>query len=166
MKEIRLSIECFDIEAFFNKTIEFLKSQVSLEVHPTYAVVWVQSVGDVPVFGPESGRDVLAGLKKEGKMVFFPFAHSDVDGTLTCADGNTYRPASKDGDNEEAMLIGLEDSIGYLVQIKDGDFIANSAIHAGGGCTGPPPSVDLHPDCGVLEEPMDRFIRGFVKGQD
>lgn len=60
------------------------------------------------------------------------------------------------------MTIGMEDSVGFLVQVKDGTVIINSAIHAGGACTGPAPQVDLYSDCGVLEEPMEEFIRGFV----
>lgn len=96
-------------------------------------------------------------------MIFFPFAYADADGMLTCADGNTYRRTSTDEDTEDGMLIGLEDSIGYLVQIKDANVIVNSAIHAGGGCTGPAPSLDLRPDCGALDKPMEKFIRGFIK---
>ena len=84
MKEIRISTRCFDIEAFLNKTIEFLKDEVSPEVHPTYALVWVQGLGEVPVFGPETGWDVIPGLEEEGKMVFFPFVSIDGKKRLVC----------------------------------------------------------------------------------
>lgn len=163
MKEIRIPLEHFELEALLARTVEFLRECMSPEVDPTYGIIWVQSIGDVPVFGPESGWNVLHGLRQEGKMVFFPFAFKDDDGTLTCADGNTYRQASTDEDTEDGMLIGLEDSIGNLVQVKQGTIIFNSAIHAGGGCTGPAPSIDLRPDCGVLDKPMEKFIRGFIK---
>jgi len=166
MKEIRIQLECFASEGFLARTLEFLRGQVSPELDPSFGMVWVHSIGDVPVFGRKSGWDVLSALKEEGKLVFFPFAHADADGTLTCADGNTYGPASDNeasGESEET-LIGLEDSIGFLVQIKEEAVIINSAIHAGGGCTGPAPRVDLYPDCGLLEKPMEKFIRSFVKG--
>ncbi len=163
MKQIRISTEYFDLEAFLARTVEFLRELTSPEVAPSYGIVWVQSSGDVPVFGPESGWDVLAGLKEEGKMVFFPFAFKDVDGTFATADDNTYRPTSREEDTEHGMLIGLEDSIGFLVQIKEGSVYINSAVHTSGGCPGPLPGVDLRSDCGVLEEPMERLIRSFIK---
>lgn len=65
MKEIRISLEQFDLETLLDTTVHFLKEQVSPEVDPTYGIVWIQTVGDVPVFGPESGWDVLSGLNKE-----------------------------------------------------------------------------------------------------
>jgi|GEM_PF-514550 len=163
MKEIQISLEEFDLEALLETTVQFLKEQVSPEVDPTYGIVWVQSNDDVPVFGPESGWDVPSGLKKEGKIVFFPFARADADGTFTCADGNTYGAAPDDEESDDYMLIGMEDSIGFLVQVKDGTVIINSAIHAGGACPGPPPSIDLSPDCGVLEKPMEKFIKDLVR---
>jgi hypothetical protein len=164
MKEIRIPLDCFGLEAFLGRTIEFLRHQVSPNVDPTYAMVCVERPRGVPVFGPETGWDVLSALREKGKMVFFPFGYTDVDGTLTCADGHTYRPTSDDKDSEEETPIGLEDSIGYLLQVTDGTVIINTAIHAGGGCTGPASRVDLYSDCGVLEEPMEKFIRGFIKG--
>jgi len=162
MREIRIPLDEFDLGVFLDRAVEFLGGQVPPEVDPTYAMVCVEHPGDVPIFGPEDGWDVLSALKRQGKMVFFPFAHADTDGTLTCADGNTYGPASGSEEYEEEALIGLEDAVGYLVQVKGGAVIMNSAIHAGGGCTGPTPSVDLYPDCGVLEQPMEKFVRSFI----
>jgi hypothetical protein len=163
MKEIRLPLEKFDLKALLKRTTRFLKDQVSPEVDPTYPIVWIQSLEDVPVFGPESGWDVLSALADEGKRVFFPFAFTDVDGTLTCADGNTYGPAPDDEDSVDEVIIGIEDSVGFLVQVSEGYVTLNSAVHGGGGCTGPAPGVDLYPNCGVLEEPMNDFIGVFLK---
>ena len=163
MKEIRISLEYFYLETLLERTVHFLEEQVSTEVDPTYGIVWVQSLGNVPVFGPEDGWDVFSAVTQEGKKVFFPFAHADADGTFTCADGNTHGPAPDDEDSEDEMFIGIEDSVGFLVQVKDGYVIINSATHAGGACPGPAPSVDLYPDCGLMDEPMEKFIRGFIK---
>lgn len=165
MKEIRIPLEQFDLDAFLARSVEFLGGQASTEVDPTYLMVRVESPGDVPVFGPEDGWDVLSALKLESKMVFFPFAFADADGTLTCADGNTYGPVSDDKDPEDELFIGIEDSVGFLVQAEDNEVIINSAIHAGGACPGPLPSVDLCGDCQVLEGPMMRFIEGFVQSE-
>ena len=62
------------------------------------------------------------------------------------------------------MFIGLEDSIGYLVQIKDGTVIVNSAICTDEGSLGSAPRIDLYPNSGFLEKSMESFIRGFVYG--
>jgi len=126
-------------------------------------MVCVKHPGAVPVFGPEAGWEVLPALSFENKMVFFPFAFADARGTLTCADRNTHGPVSDEENSEDDLFIGIEDCVGFLVQVQDGAVIINSAIHAGGGCPGPAPSVDLHPYCGVLEEPMDKFIKIFIK---
>jgi hypothetical protein len=163
MKEIRISLEQFDLASLLEKTINFLKERVFRGVDPTYGIVWVQSVGDVPVSGPESGWDVLSAVTKEGKIVFFPFAYADADGTFACVDDNTCGQEPEDEDTENNICIGMEDRIGFLVQIKDNTVSINSAIHAGGACPGPGPAVDLHPDCGVLEEPMENFIRSFIR---
>jgi hypothetical protein len=164
MKEIRIPLDQFDLAALLDRTLHFLKEQVSPKVNPTYAIVWVERPGGVPVFGPETGWDVLSALSQEGKIVFFPFAYTDADGTLTCADGNTYGPPSDNEDSAEELFIGLEDAVGYLVQVQDGAVIINSAIHTGGGCPGPAPRVGLRSSCGILDGPMDKFIRGFIRG--
>ena len=48
MKEIRISTGCFDIEAFLNKTIEFLKDEVSPE-DPNPALIWDLGPGGLEV---------------------------------------------------------------------------------------------------------------------
>jgi hypothetical protein len=115
------------------------------------------------VFGPESGWDVLAALKNDGKMVFFPFTHADEDGLLVCTDGNSYKATDDEEDSEHGIRIGLEDSLGFLIKIEGGRVVVNSAIHAGGVCPGPLASVDLCGDCGALEEPMTKFVERFVR---
>jgi hypothetical protein len=64
MKEIRIPLEEFDLEDFLDRTVDFVREWISSEVNPTYAMVWVQNLGDVPVFGPESGSDVLSALNE------------------------------------------------------------------------------------------------------
>jgi hypothetical protein len=163
MKEMRIPHESFDAEAFLARAIEFLGKQVSPEVDPTYAIVRVENSENMPVFGPGSEWGVLSALRQEGKIVFFPFAYPDTDGTLICADGNTCGPAFGEDGSTEQLLVGLEDSVGYLVRVQHATLIINSAIHAGGGCSGPAPRVDLYPDCGVLDGPMENFIRSFIE---
>lgn len=90
MKEIRIPRGRFDLDGFYENTIEFLKSLLIPGVAPTYPMVWVESPGDAPVYAPDAdtGWDVLEGLQ-QGKMVFFPFAFFlGPENRLICADGN------------------------------------------------------------------------------
>ncbi len=152
MKEIRIPLGQFDLEGFLTSTIEFLSEWFPSEVDPNYGIVWVQDIGDVPVFGAESGWDVLCALKEERKTVFFPFAYSDDDGTLICADWITYLRPLTEENYDGRILVGWEDLIGFVVQITDGTVIINSAIYAGGACPGPEQRVDFYPNHGLLEE--------------
>ncbi len=161
MKEIRITLEQFDAKAFLDRIVEFLRISMSSEAHPTYGIFALHNLGDVPVYGPESGWDVLSAFG-EGKLVFLPFAFMDAHGTLACADGNIYETVSDTEGPEIEMLIGLEDCIGFLVQVINGVAIINSAIHSGGACPGPLPSVDLCSGCRSLDEPMANFIQGFI----
>jgi hypothetical protein len=63
MKEIQIPLEEFDVEDFLDCTVDFIRDWMSSEVNPTYAMVWVQNLGDVPAFGPESDWDVLSVLR-------------------------------------------------------------------------------------------------------
>ena len=72
MKKNRIPIAQFDLQTFLNRTIDSLTSEVSSEVDPTYAIVWVDRPGDVPVDGPESGRQLDAARKQEDERVPLP----------------------------------------------------------------------------------------------
>ncbi len=163
MKEIKIQLENFDIFAFMVRTIEFLDGQVSPEVDPSYSKISVGRPTGVPVFGPGGEGDVFWAFVEEREKVFFPLACAGADGTITCADGNIYKPAADNEDFKDEMLIGMVASFGFLVQVKHCTVIINSAIHAGGACPGPGPSVDICSDCGLLEEPMKTFIHSFIK---
>lgn len=161
MKEIRIPQEDFNLEAFFRSTVEFLQKSTLPEVDPTHGIVWVNNVGAVPIFGPESGLDMLSVLKEDGDTVFFPFAYND-EGTMVCEDRITYLHHFSEESFQGELPIADKGTMGYLVQIQDGTVIINSAINAGGGCTGKVPCVDLSPDWGFLDKAMESFIRTFT----
>jgi hypothetical protein len=164
MKEIRIALEAFDLEAFLERTLEFLREWIAPEADPIHLIARVQSMGEAPVFGPASGWSVISGLT-EGEMVFFPFAYTDGD-RLYCADRIELLLFSIDIKYGHEMFIGLEDSIGYLVQIKDRTVLVNSAICTDEGSLGSAPRIDLYPNSGFLEKSMESFIRGFTCGDE
>ena len=118
---------------------------------------------------PTKGWDAMAALQKGENELFFPFAGADDERTY-CADGTTVKHESENdaesGEDEDNFFLGMTDAGGFIVQIQDNHIIINSAVHFSGMCPGPMPSVDLHPDCGFLDEPMTRFIEGFIRRAD
>ncbi len=159
MKENLISIRRFDIETFFDKMVDFVWNHGSQKEHSLRDFVWVESIGDVPIFCDGPSWDVLGGLYEEGKMVFFPFAYIDDLGIITCADGNIYHPLSLG-----QMFMGLGDSVGYLMQVKGSNLVVKTAIHRGGGCAGTTSQVDLCPESTLLSESMYKFICCFIDG--
>ena len=57
----------------------------------------------------------------------------------------------------------MTDPGGFLVQIKEGHMIINTAVHYSGGCGGSMPSVDLAPGWAFLDEVMTKYLEGFTK---
>ena len=159
MKEIRTLLDQFALEDFVDRTADFIRKSMFEEEGPIYGLAYADRVGSVPVyvFGPDDGWQVPHVLKEEKAIVFFPFACTMDDQTLLCAGRFRYLT-----DQEDEIPIGCEDVIGYLVQVNDGTVIINSAIHAGGFAPLPLPGIDFFPDCRILDEPMRKFVRGFI----
>jgi hypothetical protein len=155
MKEIIVPFEKFNFNGFVKEMLVF----ASEIMNPAYSVAWVYESGDFPEYDEDKeDRDYITELKEEGKCLYFTFSNVNIGDPINCADGNEYEI-----DEDSDFCIGDVDTVGYLLQYKDGDLIINSAINAGGACTAPPPSVDIVLDCDVFNEPMERFIRKFIK---
>lgn len=149
---MKVSIKGFNYEKFEKTILEFEKTVTN--VHPTYAVVWMEKNSKKVNFGPEEGRDELYKELQEGKQLFFPFSSSNVDGEFYAANNKTYLA---DGENE---LIGDVDCFGYLISFKDDVLDISTAIHYGGGC-GFCPNIDEH-SCGELGKDMRLFLNKFL----
>jgi hypothetical protein len=162
MKEISIPLEYFNMDPFVDKTIDFIKSRIYPGTNPICEIVCVEQPGDVPISDLKTEWEVRASLNEGMRSFFFTFAYADEDGLLVCADGKSYRSGDDDEDSEDGILIGMEDSLGYLVKVENGLVIINTAIHAGGAFPGPLSSVELVKDCYVLEAPMAKFIGTFV----
>jgi hypothetical protein len=64
MKEISIPLKYLDIDAFLDRTIDYRSSEVTSEVDPTYAVVWIDRAGDIPGSRPGSGGELNTARKK------------------------------------------------------------------------------------------------------
>jgi hypothetical protein len=137
MKEIRISMEKFDLDGFIKKVLEFLESVVSEECDPTYGITWSETPDGYPRYGSEEGWDFKTKLLDEPVILFFPFASFWGEKTVRCADGNLYQCPWKntgywdpcededEGDDEENPF-GCEDLVGYLVRVQDGTICITS----------------------------------------
>jgi len=138
-----------------------LKTQVSKEVHPSFAIVKVRNLDDPAEYGPDEGRSNFSEELEEGWQLFFPFSSSYVGEPIPCADNVAREPDEEDDEEDSNFPLGDVDCIGFLIQKAGNDFIINSAIHAGGGCPVPPPYVDII-DCDLFDEPMKDFLKRFI----
>lgn len=157
MKQKQVAFADFDLKSFINTTLIWLKTQVSDEVDPSYAIVKISASGDSPEFGPESGRSNFQEELENGQLLFFPFSSSNIGEPVECIDGK-----SREIDYESDFGMGDSDCVGFLIGLKKGILYINSAIHAGGCCPGPGPSVDII-DCDIFDNGMEKFINKFIR---
>ena len=155
MKELRVSFEKFDFNGFVNEMYEFACEIMD----PSYAVPWVNESGDIPEYDEDKDdRDLLLELKAEGKQLYFTFSNVGIEESINCADGEEYEI-----DEDSNFGLGEADTVGYLLKLYDGELIINSARNSAGGCMFPPPSIHIEEDCDVFDEPMEKFIKKFIK---
>ena len=153
MKAMEIEESKLHFDEFSCEIIEFLKTQVSEEVHPSSGILIVDEQGRAQQ-GPDEGHSNFLEVWKAGFQLFFPFSCPDCGEPNECADGKV-REVSEESD------FGF-DCVGFLVKVENGRFIINSAVNRGGMCMPPtPPSVVIS-DCDVFDEPMEVFIRSFI----
>ena len=156
MKQKKVATNDFDLEGFTNAVLSFLGGEVSPDVHPSYAIVKVDAPGGVPEFGPEEGRSNFMEEFEARHLLFFPFSSSNVGEPVRCADGQ-----SRELNDDSDFIIGDVDCVGFLFQLKEGVLYIDSAVHAGGACVAPPPSIDIE-NCNVFDAGMEAFIDRFI----
>ncbi|MGV8984380.1 hypothetical protein [Clostridium sp.] len=155
MKEIQIPYKKFNITEFMEK-MEVFTGEV---MNVCYAFPWVEVSGDIPDFDEDKEeRDYISELKDEGKLLYFTFSNTNIGEPINCADGEEYEI-----DEDSNFCLGDADTVGYLLQYKNGDLIINSAVNAAGACTATPPSLDIELNCDVVDKPMEEFIQGFIE---
>ncbi|MGO9570623.1 MAG: hypothetical protein ACLP5H_24090 [Desulfomonilaceae bacterium] len=168
MQEISVPLDKFDLDGFINKTISFIEAQISKEIDPSAAIVWVEAPGRGPHDESDQGWHFKAKLMGGEAFLLFPFALPGDSTEPHCADGKSYNISTDSSDDDEYEEGGYVDTffdatVGYLVRVDNGTISLSSAIcPIAGGC-GPPARVNLYPDCGVLEQPMTEFVWGFLR---
>ncbi len=152
MIEMRIPIEEFDLENFVDHIAYFI---AGMEENPSHGLACIDRFGGVAVyeFGPGTRTEIFSILNENKGAVFFPFTYSD-DEFLICADRIEYSLFFSEDYDQVEKFIDPTDSVGYLLKVEDGTMLVNSAIRASR-------RIDLCPDCGFLESPLERFILDF-----
>jgi len=167
MDKIVVEQEHFDFDQFSKEIVTFLSKRVSEELDPSFAIAVIEKLGENgrAEYGPESGWKDLLALLQKGKLLFFPFSDNYLGEPVFCVDGNFY-PEKIDGKYQEDIdiEIGETDCYGYTLQLKKSMFHIHSSIHFGGYMYPmTPPHVELKEDCGVFDQPMNKFINRFLE---
>ena len=133
----------FNLTHFSNSILTFLETQVSSDIHPSWAIVWLSRDSDKVSFGPEEGRSNFSEQLQEGNKLFFASGQ-----TIECEEEN------------ESNLLSDIDSLGFLVSLDKDIYTIKHAIHYG-GCFPHPNSIEVlnaNPFC--IE--MDAFLSAFI----
>ncbi len=155
MKQIIVDRNNFDFDRFVQLTLDFNRTVLFPEFHPSVLIVKVNELGGKVKYGPDEGRSNFFEELIHGELLFFPFSSTNVDEVVTCAD-----QVKREIPMDSKLSIGEMDCVGYLFELKVNNFVIDSSIHAGGMC-GMPPSVDIE-YCDILDKPMATFIHQFI----
>ncbi|MGV8984381.1 hypothetical protein [Clostridium sp.] len=154
MNKISIRFDKFNFKVFVDDMVTFAAKIMDYD----YLVAWVDREGGYPQYNDENQeRDYLTELKKEGKMLYFYFSDVNTEDPIKCADGCEYEI-----DRHSRFGLGHSDTVGYLLNYKEGELSINSAINFGESGPGPFPSINIREDCDVFDEPMERFILKFI----
>ena len=120
------------------------------------AVYLVDKLGDTPMPSDEE-RDLAASLVENGRLVFFPFHEPITGDEVKCLDGSVV----VDDADDPQLDIGVADSYGYLVEVRDRQITIRRALYD--GSSGPVPTVEVVDGGGVFDERMGVYLERFVR---
>lgn len=174
MKEIKIPLKKFDLTQFVKEMLDFIAKQYKVssaeDMDPSYMMPTLSKFGPIwrARFNEDSHvkRDILSELLDEKQLLFFIFSFPIDDESHHCADGKEYILPEETINEESDSDFGLgdTDSVGFLVQVKNGVVTLNSGIlELEGGLPGPGPIVDIVDDCDVFETHMTKFLDKFMK---
>ena len=161
-------VDKFDLKGFIQNTLEYCKQNVSEGIEPSSAIVISTGYSKPPKQIDDGNRDLEKELIQDGLTLFFPFAISSLDDTISCADGKTYKiPDYDDDENMESgeditVLPDELNILGLTVRFIADCLVFETASHYLGSHVAPPPSIDPVENCGILDKAVDDYIKGFV----
>lgn len=162
MEQLTVSLENFDLEGFMDTLIDFEEDQF---VDPFSSVYIVGKLGDQPVSIDLSRSSVFEQMARENKLVFFSFTAPCVDRFVECMDGGVYESIPETGneldDFKNRSYASDLHYVGYLIGIREGNLIIDSALFFAGTFINDP-EIQLLKHAGILDKPMGHFITDFI----
>jgi len=165
-------IDKFDLKGFIQSTLEYCKQNVSEGIEPSSAIVIFKGYSKPPKQIDDGNRDLEKEIIQDGLTLFFPFAISSLDDTISCADGKTYKIPDYDDDEsaesyEEITVLPDEMNIlGLTTRFYADCLVFETASYYLGAHVAPPPSIDIQEKLGFLQEPIEGYISRFVLRSD
>ena len=155
MLKNQLTLSNFSFPIFTKTILTFLETQVSSDIHPSWAIVWLSTDSDKVNFGLEKGRSNFLEQLQKGHKLFFPFSSSCVE-ELYFASGQTIECKEDSSFN----LLSNIDSLGFLVSLDKDIYTIEHAIHYG-GCFPHPNNIEVLNNNPFIKE-MDTFLSTFI----
>lgn len=153
MQNRTFPLSAFALGEFLATFAEFYQWWSESELDGSVAVSLLDRFGDTPV-PSHKDRDLAEALIEHGKLAFFPFHEPITSDQIKCLDGGTC-------EDDPEIEIGVPDSYGYLVEVRDGTITFYPVLYD--GSSGPLPSLDLQHECGVFDARMEAFLDRFVE---
>jgi hypothetical protein len=120
-------------------------------------VAYIDDSNDVPEHMGFMEKGEIFELLNDNKLVFIFFSESNIGEPVACADGRSYEI-----DDELDFCMGEDECVGFLFQKDGDDLIIHSAMHTGGACVWPPPTVFIEPDCSIFDQPMEAYLQRYI----
>lgn len=155
MQNRTFPLSAFALGEFIAAFTEFYCWWSESEVDGSVAVSLLDRFGNTPTPSNEE-RDLTVELIDHGKLVFFPFHEPITADEIKCLDRSTFL----DDEADSKIDIGVSDSYGYLVEVREGAITFYPASYD--GSSGPHPSLDVQHECGVFDDQMETFLDRFV----
>ena len=167
METITIPLERFELDRFVAAYEQFHGGR------PGGAACVMERSGDTPVplsnidtdeivRGASPDRGPIQRMVLDGqKLVFLDFHEAFADTNVRCLDGDTYDDDEAPSDSDR-LDIGVADSYGYVVEVRDGNVNLYSGLYD--GSSGPFPTVELQHKNGIFDQRMTTFAMGFVRG--
>ncbi len=160
MKEVKFSLNRFDLTGFIEEIFNFMKLN---DISPEVVACFTEDGGVAELKADLINEDYIRNLLILEKILFLPFSDINVGEPIPCADGGQYIIANLDGLDEEVAVSsdGVE-SIGFLIQVKQ-EMIEICPAAFKGGSYEEIDSQEMEEDLKEFSEPMSRFVDRYVK---
>ena len=167
MKETIIEKNSFDFEGFVDVVYKFLN-----DIYAIDPAILIQNAKSPSMTDKEAGKllqnrsanDLLEELEN-GEKLYFPFTQAQITSdsdNIGSVDGTKYEVKN----NVENLLAGY-DTIGFIVSLKDSNFIFKSGIHKIITRENTAPSEEINEIIGDEYEqfynPMESFLKTYIK---